>query len=73
MAHNLVPKHEKLSEKETKALFEKFKMEFKYLPKISVADAALEGLEAKEGDIIRIKRKSATAGDAEFFRGVVKE
>ncbi|MDO8660975.1 MAG: DNA-directed RNA polymerase subunit RpoH/Rpb5 C-terminal domain-containing protein, partial [Candidatus Woesearchaeota archaeon] len=41
------------------------------LPRILAKDPALEGLDAKEGDLIKITRKSMTAGEALFYRRVV--
>jgi DNA-directed RNA polymerase subunit H (RpoH/RPB5) len=45
----------------------------KELPKIFITDPAIGHLDAKEGDVIKIKRPSRTAGEALFFRGVIKE
>ena len=67
----LVPKHEKISEEEKKELFEKFKISDRELPKITINDPALKGLEdVKVGDVIKITRKSQTAGTAIYYRGV---
>jgi DNA-directed RNA polymerase subunit H len=69
--HALVPKHSKLSEKEKKDLFEKYVADLRDLPRIFKDDPAIGGLDAKEGDIIKIARKSPTAGEAAFYRRVV--
>ncbi len=69
--HVLVPKHAKLGEKEKKELFEKYIADLRDLPRIYKDDPAISGLDAKEGDIIRITRKSPTAGEAVFYRRVV--
>ncbi len=71
--HALVPKHSKLSEKEKKELFEKYVADLRDLPRIYADDPAIDGLDAKEGDIIKISRKSLTAGDAVFYRRVVSK
>jgi DNA-directed RNA polymerase subunit H len=71
--HALVPKHSKLSEKEKKELFEKYVADLRDLPRIYKDDPAIEGLDAKEGDVIKISRKSLTAGDAVFYRRVVSK
>ena len=68
--HELVPKHEKISEKEKKELFAQYNLSEKDLPKILVDDPAIQSLKVKEGDIIKISRKSETAGEAVFFRRV---
>ncbi|MBU1975369.1 MAG: DNA-directed RNA polymerase subunit H [Nanoarchaeota archaeon] len=68
--HMLVPEHVKLKEKEKKSLYEEMRITFGDLPKISVNDAALEHLDVKLGDVIKIKRISVTAGECFFYRGV---
>lgn len=70
--HALVPKHSKISEKEKKALTDKYSLSMKELPKIFVNDPGLAHVGAKEGDIIKITRSSATAGETTFYRRVVK-
>jgi DNA-directed RNA polymerase subunit H len=69
--HVLVPKHVKISEKDKKALLEKYKISSFDLPLIKKNDPAIEDLDAQPGDIIKIVRKSATAGEAVFYRCVV--
>ena len=71
--HILVPKHEKISEKEKEELFAKYKISVKELPRISTTDSALVGLDAKVGDVIKITRKSPTAGNTVYYRGVSNE
>jgi DNA-directed RNA polymerase subunit H len=68
MKHQLVPKHEKVSEREKKELFEKLHVSEKDLPQILVTDAAIAHLNIKEGDVIKITRPSATAGISVFYR-----
>ena len=43
----------------------------KELPKISKKDPAIKELNVKVRDVIKIIRKSPTAGEAVFYRGVV--
>jgi DNA-directed RNA polymerase subunit H (RpoH/RPB5) len=69
--HQLVPKHVKLSEKEKQKLFEAYHISLKELPKISIKDPVIQELEPKEGDVIKIIRKSPTAGETFFYRGVI--
>jgi len=71
--HELVPEHSKLSEKEAKDLLKKYNITIKEIPKILINDPAIIHLDVKEGDIIKIKRPSRTAGETVFFRGVIKE
>ncbi len=68
--HVLVPKHSKLSEKERKELFEKYAIELPNLPRVGKNDPAILHLDVKEGDIIKISRKSPTAGETTFYRRV---
>ncbi|MHA1973395.1 MAG: DNA-directed RNA polymerase subunit H [Candidatus Hodarchaeales archaeon] len=69
--HYLVPVHEFATEEELKELEEKYSI-FKYqLPKISVEDPAAQLLGAKIGDVLKIKRKSPTAGEFVVYRAVV--
>ncbi|RMF05024.1 DNA-directed RNA polymerase subunit H [Candidatus Woesearchaeota archaeon] len=69
--HSLIPEHKKLSEKEKKELLEKHGISVYELPNILASDPALRGMDVKPGDIIRIKRKSPTAGVTYAYRGVV--
>ena len=71
--HTLIPKHEKISEADKKALFEKYNVTFKELPKIVMNDPAIVHLELEEGDVVKITRSSYTAGTAIFYRGVSRE
>lgn len=68
--HELVPKHAKLSDKEMKELFEKYAIELQNLPRIFKSDPSIQHLDVKDGDIIKISRKSPTAGETHFFRRV---
>jgi DNA-directed RNA polymerase subunit H len=45
----------------------------KELPKIKKDDPAILNLTVKEGDVIKIIRQSPTAGEVEFYRGVISE
>ncbi len=45
----------------------------KQLPKISTTDAVIKKLKAKEGEVIKIKRNSLTAGTSFYYRIVSKE
>lgn len=69
--HILVPKHTKINDKEKKALLEKYKITQRELPNIIKKDPAIKNLNAKSGDVIKIIRKSRTAGESAFYRVVV--
>lgn len=68
--HVLIPKHAKLSEKEKKELFDKYNISIKELPKINADDPSIAHLEVKTGDVIKITRKSPTAMESVFYRGI---
>lgn len=68
--HILVPKHVKLSEKDKEKLLEKYNISTTQLPRILKNDSAIKDLKLKQGDVVKIIRKSPTAGDIEFYRGV---
>ena len=69
--HLLVPKHTLVSETEKKRVTEGLHLSGKELPKILKNDPAILNLKAKEGDIIKITRKSFTAGESLFYRRVI--
>jgi len=71
--HMLVPEHSLLSEKEKKTLLEHYAISLAQLPKIFLTDPAIEDLGAKPGDVIKIVKKSSTAGEAVYYRGVISE
>jgi DNA-directed RNA polymerase subunit H len=71
--HILMPDHIKISEKEKQELFEKYNISLKELPKIKKDDPAITSLNVKTGDVIKIIRKSPTATETVFYRGVVSE
>ena len=68
--HVLVPKHVKVSQKEKERILKKFNITVEALPKISINDAAIAGLDAKDGDVIKVTRNSPTSGQIEFYRWV---
>ena len=68
--HLLVPVHTALNEKEKEALLDKYNCTVKELPKVLTSDPSLNGLKVKPGDVIKIERKSVSAGTAIFFRRV---
>ncbi len=70
--HTLVPKHSVLELKEAKELLKKYRLKPYQLPYIKVSDPAAKALGAKSGDIIKIIRKSPTAGEALMYRYVVE-
>jgi len=71
--HELVPKHEILSAKEKEAVLTRFNATENHLPKISISDPVIEMIGAKLGNVIRVTRKSPTAGEAVYYRIVVEK
>ena len=69
--HLLVPEHFKLTDKEKEVVLERYHISLKELPKIKKNDPAIDHLNVKEGDVIKIVRESPTAGESIFYRGVI--
>ena len=70
--HALVPKHEIMAKKEAEEVVEKYHCKATELPLIFGTDPAIVGLGVKPGDMIKITRKSATAGESFYYRYVVE-
>lgn len=69
--HDLVPIHELLSDDEAKGLLAQYNILPEQLPKILASDPAARAVGAKAGNVVRIRRKSRTAGEAVAFRYVI--
>ena len=70
--HVLVPKHEIITKKEAEEVLKTYNCRTTDLPLIFVNDPAIIGLGVKPGDMIKITRKSATAGESFYYRYVVE-
>ena len=70
--HELVPKHVLLSQTEADEVLKKYRIKPYQLPHIKLSDPPVREIKAKLGDIVRIVRKSQTAGEAVAYRYVVK-
>ncbi len=70
--HELIPLHEVLSEGEAKELLTRLNIATGQLPKILLSDPVIKKLKANPGDIVKIIRKSKTAGTSIYYRVVVK-
>ena len=68
--HELVPKHEILPREEAKELLEKYRVKPYQLPHIRASDPAAIAIGARSGDILKITRKSQTAGKYVSYRYV---
>ena len=73
LKHRLVPKHIVLNEEEKKIVIEKYAGGDPYkLPYILASDPVVKTIGAKPGDVIKIIRRSPTAGTSIYYRLVVK-
>ena len=70
--HALVPFHEILTEKEKNLLLAQYKVKPYQIPQIKSGDPAVKAIGAKPGDILKVTRKSTTAGEHVTYRYVVE-
>jgi len=70
--HALVPLHEILSENEKTQLLARYKVKPYQIPQIKSGDPAVKAIGAQPGDILKITRKSSTAGEHITYRYVVE-
>ena len=70
--HKLVPKHEILTQEEREKVLAEYRVKPYQLPQIKTSDPAVKAIGAKPGDILRITRKSQTAGEHIAYRYVVE-
>jgi DNA-directed RNA polymerase subunit H len=72
LKHVYVPKHEIMPKREADEILLKYNAKHEQLPFIFLSDPALKDLGAKPGDMIKITRKSPTAGESIYYRYVVE-
>ncbi|MDD3042372.1 MAG: DNA-directed RNA polymerase subunit H [Methanosarcinaceae archaeon] len=70
--HESVPIHEIMHEAELKSVLSKYSIEKEQFPKIRVEDPVIKEIGATIGDVVKIKRKSHTAGEADYYRLVIE-
>ena len=70
--HVYQPIHEILPKHEAEEILRKYNAKPSQLPYIMITDKGLEDLEVRPGDIIKITRKSPTAGQSVYYRYVVE-
>ena len=74
--HNLVPKHEVISESEKELLQQNSDFDVHNLPKIKINDPVVKELskdsEISAGDVLKITRNSKTAGEFVSYRIVIE-
>ena len=73
LEHSIVPRHEILSKEEKKKLLEKLGIDERRLPMILDSDPVVKKIEAKAGDVLKITRKSQTAGETVYYRLVTDQ
>ena len=71
--HEFVPKHEILTAEEREKLLAEFKVPPYQLPRIKASDPAVTAIGAMPGDIVRVIRKSPTAGKYVAYRYVIED
>jgi DNA-directed RNA polymerase subunit H len=70
--HALVPKHEILTEEERHQILAEYKVQPYQMPHIKSIDPVVKAIGAIPGDVLRIIRKSQTAGEHITYRYVVE-
>ena len=70
--HFLIPKHELLTKEESQQVLERFHSSPRQFPYILVTDPIAKEIGAKLGDLVRISRRSETAGSSTYYRYVVE-
>lgn len=70
--HDMVPNHLIMSEEEVSELYSRYEISNDHLPKIYHDDPVVKSINGKPGDVIRIIRKSHTAGEALSYRYVIR-
>ena len=68
----MVPDHQIMTPEEVETLLHQFDITDDQLPKIYHDDPAVKEAGAKPGNVLRIIRKSQTAGEATSYRLVVR-
>ncbi|TDA29824.1 MAG: DNA-directed RNA polymerase subunit H, partial [Hadesarchaea archaeon] len=70
--HVLVPEHRVLSREEGEEVLRRYRVKPNQLPLLKVSDPVARAIGAKVGDIVEVRRKSRTAGEAVAYRYVVE-
>jgi len=71
--HELVPKHVVLNKREAEEILGKYHIRGYQLPYIKASDPAVQAIQAKPGDILKVVRRSSTAGEVVVYRYVIED
>ncbi|MBM3898308.1 MAG: DNA-directed RNA polymerase subunit H [Thaumarchaeota archaeon] len=71
-SHIYVPTHEIVPEESIGEILKKYNAKLEQFPYILVSDPAVKEIAGRPGDLIRISRKSPTAGEMQYYRFVVE-
>jgi DNA-directed RNA polymerase subunit H len=69
--HELIPHHSIVGEDELKSVLKQYDIGREHLPKIKAADPVVKEIGAEVGDVVKILRKSETAGESAYYRLVI--
>ncbi|HYC11130.1 MAG TPA: DNA-directed RNA polymerase subunit H [Nitrososphaerales archaeon] len=70
--HFLIPKHELLTKEEAVQVLANFNATAAQFPYILSTDPVAKEIGARPGDLVRVTRKSETAGSSTYYRYVVE-
>ena len=70
--HYLIPRHELLTKEEATQVLARYNATPSQFPYIQSTDAIAKEVGAKPGDVVRITRRSETAGTSTYYRYVVE-
>ncbi|KAM3133547.1 hypothetical protein pb186bvf_014389 [Paramecium bursaria] len=66
--HELVPRHIPINDEEKRALLQKYRMTESQLPRILLSDPVAKFLGLRQGNVVKIIRRSETAGEYVTYR-----
>ena len=72
MNHELVPKHQVVTQEEKVELLKKFGIRLSQLPKILSTDPIIIAIGARPGDVVKITRNSTISNEVTTYRFVVE-